>query len=162
MSRYKLKDKCVFVDAKNFDDPKAPKRYPIEIPHAHILDKSAGAHLKLNDTAGFIARFVVMGVDTDLIPQIIVSEYSGTLPKLFKGNEAKVEAAAKSAVRSVVSMMKPYLKRRTLTDCKQHYEKPKDLGMVKHSGKYTLDFSINFVGTAVVKILPPPPPPVIP
>lgn len=159
MSRYKLKDKCVFVDAKNFDDPKAPKRYPIEIPHAHILDKSSASHLKLNDTAGFITRFVVLGVDTDLIPQIILSEYSGTLPKLFEGNKDKVEAAVKTAVKSVVSMLKPYLERRTLADCKQLYETPKDLGIGKHSGKYALDFSINFVGTSVVKILPPPPPP---
>jgi hypothetical protein len=162
MPRYKLKAKCLFVDAKNFDDPKTPKRFPIEIPYAHVLDKNSASHLKLNDTAGFIARFIVMGVDTDLIPHIFLSEYSGTLPKLFKGNKVKVEAAAKTAVRSVVSLLKPYLKRRTLTDCKQLYETPKGLGIGKHSGKYALDFSINFVGTGVVKTPPPPPPPKLP
>jgi hypothetical protein len=161
MPRYKLKDKCLFVDAKNFDDPKAPKRFPNEIPFAHILDKNTGSHLKLNDTAGFITRFIVMGVDTDLIPQIIYSEYGGTLPKLFEGKCAKAEAAVKAAVKAVVKILRPYLKPRTLADCKQPYEPPKDLGVGKGLVKYTLDFSVNFVGIGVVKIPPPPPPPTL-
>ncbi|OGR25281.1 MAG: hypothetical protein A2139_01205 [Desulfobacca sp. RBG_16_60_12] len=162
MPRYKLKKKCLFVDAINFDDPKAPKRYPEVIPYPHILDKSTASYLKLNDTAGFIARFIVIGIDTDLIPQILLSEYGVTLPRLVEGTKAKAEAAAKAAVKSVVRMLRPYLKPRTRTDSKQPYEPPAALGVGKHECKYKLDFSVHFVGTTVVKIPPPPPPPKLP
>jgi hypothetical protein len=162
MPRYKLKAKCLFVDAKNFDDPKGPKRHPVDMPYAHILDKNAGSCLKLNDTAGFIARFVVLGVDTDLIPQIIYSEYGGTKAKPVEGSDPTSEAEVKTAVGFVVNKLLPYLELRTLKDCNRPYEPPTDYGVQQYGGKYTLDFSVNFMGTGVVKIPPPPPPPVIP
>ena len=119
MPRYQLKDKCLFVDAQ---DLAAGTRYPEVIPFAHILDKSTTAtYLKLNDTAGFIARFIVIGVDTDLIPQIILSEYGGTLPRLFECQYAKVVSGAKNAVKAVVEMLKPYLTTRTPRDSNRHY-----------------------------------------
>jgi hypothetical protein len=159
MPRYKLKDKCLFVDAQDLE---ARRRYPEAIPFAHILDKNTSTYLKLNDTAGFIARFIVIGVDTELIPQIILSEYGVTLPKLFEGKQLRFQAAARSAVRAVVEMLRPYIKPRTRTDCKQPYEPPANLGVGTHEGGYKLDFSVNFVGTTVVKIPPPPPPPKFP
>jgi hypothetical protein len=155
MPRYKLKDKCLFVDAQ---DLAAGIRYPEVIPFAHILDKNTATYLKLNDTAGFIARFIVIGVDTDLIPQIILSEYGGTLPRLFEGQYGKVVAGAKNAVKAVVEMLKPYLTARTPRDSNRHYEPPKNLGVESHEGGYTLDFSVNFVGTTCCKIPPPPKP----
>jgi hypothetical protein len=162
MPRYKLKAKCLFVDAKDLDDPKTPKRHPIEIPFAHILDKSEGSCLKLNDTAGFIARFIVLGVDTDLIPQIIYSEYGGTKPQPTEKQNSQSQTEIKNAVDFVVGKLMPYLETRTLADCPRPYESANDYGVDKHAGKYKLDFSVNFVGTGIVKIPPPPPPPVIP
>jgi hypothetical protein len=163
MARWKLKSKCLFVDAQDLDDPKHPKRYPTEIPFAHILDKNTKDCLKLNDTAGVIARFIVIGIDTDLIPQIIFSEYGGTKaePVAYENRDAQSEAEIKTAVNFVLQKLLSFLEPRTLKDCNRPYSPPLDYPVEKHEGKYKLDFSVNFVGTTCCKIPPPPPPPTI-
>ena len=81
MPRYQLKDKCLFVDAYVYDEQtrKPSTKKPDAIPSPHILDQGAdpATCLKLNDAAAFIARFIVLGVDTSIIPQIVQSEYPG-------------------------------------------------------------------------------------
>ncbi len=127
MPRYELIEKCLFVDAYYLDnlDINKPLRNPPAIspmpgdpagaataqvtpasssPKAHVMDKrsSPAKYLALNDVAGFIARFIVQGVDTDLyLPQIIVSEY-GISPD-----------QAKNDIKNVLDWLLPYLKSRT-------------------------------------------------
>ncbi len=151
MPRYKLKDNCLFVDAK---DLTTNIRYPEAIPFPHVLDKNTQTYKKFNDTAGFIARFVVIGVDTGLIPQIVLSEYGTRHRSMIGGKPNLSEASAKAAVSAVVKMLMPYLERRKPTDYHPPYEPPQDLGVASHENGYKLDFSVNFMGTTCCKIPP--------
>jgi hypothetical protein len=145
MPRYRLKDKCLFVDADVYDEaakkPKKDKK-PGDIPHAHILDKRDETKpvpfLALNDEAGFIARFIVMGVETDLIPDILKSEYPpGAVADPVKD------------VKDVLAMINPYLELRSPTE---PYTGPQKLAEGKHqTGKYALDFGVNWFGTGWIK-----------
>jgi hypothetical protein len=128
MPRYQLKDRCLFVDAKHHEKN---ARHPIEIPFAHVMDKRTKdvTYLKLNDAAGFIARFIVQGVDTALISQILRSEYGTKV----KDPDAEVKA--------VVELLDPYLMPR---EYHRPYQAPKDHGVAKHSGKYSLNFRVNW------------------
>jgi hypothetical protein len=135
MERYELKDKCLFVDAT---DRETNTKKPVDIGASHAMDKStpSAKYLKLNDGAAFIARFIVMGVDTELIAQILVSEY---------GSAVRDPAAE---VRAVVKMLEPYLKPRSFA---RPYQAPRDHGGGQHSGHYDLDFRVNWFGTGVFK-----------
>jgi len=135
MSRWELKDKCLFVDATDRD---TNLKKPDDIAASHVMDKSTApaTYLKLNDGAAFIARFIVMGVDTDLIPQILKSEYGAAV----KDPVAEVQ--------TVVAMLTPYLKPRSFA---RPHQAPKDHGKGTHSGKYDLDFRVNWFGTGVFK-----------
>ncbi len=102
MPRYELKKDCLFVDAYDLDEAKKnplnpPDRSKQEIKHAHVMDKGPGIsssstsrspvcpYIELNDVAGFIGRFIVMGVDTDsILPQIIASDYGISVDRCQK------------------------------------------------------------------------------
>jgi hypothetical protein len=128
MPRYQLKAKCLFVDATHRD---TNMKKPDDIPAPHVMDKSTApaTYLKLNDGAAFIARFIAMGVDTDVIPQILSSEY---------GSKIKDPVAE---VQAVVALLGPYLEARTFN---RPYQAPKDHGKGNHSGSYALDFRVNW------------------
>jgi len=103
------------------------------------MDKrsSPAKYLALNDVAGFIARFIVQGVDTDLyLPQIIVSEY-GISPD-----------QAKNDIKNVLDWLLPYLKSRTSS---RTHEPAQNLGQGQHSGVYELNFKVNPLGMGVFK-----------
>lgn len=135
MERWELKNKCLFVDATDRD---TNKKKPDDIAAPHAMDKNASpaTYLKLNDGAAFIARFIVMGLDTDLIAQILKSEYG----------PAVTDPAAE--VAKVVTMLSPYLKKRSFV---RPYQAPNDHGGGHHSGNYDLDFKVNWFGTGVFK-----------
>jgi len=138
MARYQLKDKCLFVDATDLDG----NRLPPEIPNAHVLDQRGpqAKVLKLNDTAGFIARFIVMGVDTDTVAEIVSSEYA----------ISTTNAAAE--VQSVYSLLKDFVQARTY---KRGHEKPGTVPKAEPtSGQYGLDFSVNWFGGGGVSKVP--------
>ena len=117
MPRYQLKDKCLFVDAYLYDERtrKPSTKKPDAIPSPHILDQSAdpATCLRLNDAAAFIARFIVLGVDTSIIPQIVQSEYPGS------------GGIAADEVEVVRTLMLPYLEDRTF---KRTHQPPKAQG----------------------------------
>jgi hypothetical protein len=145
---YQLKDKCLFVDANVYDeknkkyaDKVKPDPPPTtgKIEFAHVMDKSTtpATYLMLNDAAAFIARFLVMGVDTDLIAQIISSEY---------GSKVKDPLGE---VQAVVTMLFPsYLEYRTFP---RSYQAPQKEGGGNHSGTYELDFRVNWFVTGGFK-----------
>jgi hypothetical protein len=84
MPRFQLKPKCLFVDALVH---KKPVDGDYHLPFPHIMDgrSSPAKYLALNDTAGFVAHFIVQGVDTDkLLPQIVQSEYGISLANAAK------------------------------------------------------------------------------
>jgi len=145
MARYQLKPHCVFVDAFDLDqvtDPIVPHREKpnTDIPFAHVMDKSTmpAPYVTLNDGAAFITRFIILGVDTGMIPQILISEYGMQLPQ------------AKDEVAAVLKLLYPqYLVDRTYT---RTYVKPGKLVEGKHpTGNYPLDFKVNFLGGGVLK-----------
>jgi hypothetical protein len=147
MARYQLKDMVLFVDADDFNDKVHPKqkgpRKPDVIPFPHILDKRdepPAKCLKLSDEAGLIARFIVQGVDTDLIPQIINSEYGGKVPHPVND------------VQTVLTMLRDeydFLENRV---DQMGYAPPRKIGFEPDCpGKYDLDFRVNWFGTGVIK-----------
>jgi hypothetical protein len=139
MPRYQLQDRCLFVDAYVYDEQNrrpANAKKPDAIPFPHILDQrqNPATYLKLNDAAAFITRFIVMGVDTSIIPQIVQSEYPGA-----GGNAA-------NEVETVRTMLLPYLEDRSY---RRTHQPPQALGSPQpHSGVgYSMDFSVNWFGT---------------
>jgi hypothetical protein len=145
MARYQLKPFCVFVDAYDidnvFDRPNPDRSKPnTDIPFAHVMNKTTmpASYVTLNDGAAFIARFITMGVGTDLIPQILISEYGMQLPQ------------AKDEVAAVLNLLYPkYLLNRTYA---RTHVNPASLGEDKHpTGDYQLDFKVNILGGGVLK-----------
>jgi hypothetical protein len=136
MASYQLKDLHLFVDAT---DRQHNVKKPDDIPFPHVMDKSVtpATYIKLNDAAAFIARFLVMGVDTDDIAQILSSEYGSRVKD--PGGE----------VQAVVAMLYPdHLENRTFT---RNYQAPKDQGHGNHSGVYELNFRVNWFVTGGFK-----------
>jgi hypothetical protein len=150
MQRWQLKKKYLFVDAliprkPQNDDYSIDQRKPQDIPYAHVLDKSnspngpaPSPYVALNSGAGFIARFIVQGVDTDdLLPQILVSEYNIPLQQ------------AKNEVNAVLNLLAGCLRKR---QHQRDYEPPALITKDIHpTGQYDLDFKVNFFGIGVLK-----------
>jgi hypothetical protein len=133
--RYELEEDVLFVDARDY---LTNKKYPKEIPFPHILDQRVhpNIYLKLNEGASYITRFIVQGVDTALIAEILRSEY-----RTSEGDKVdKVDFEAE--VHAVLRMIKTYLKEPP-RGSKRGYEPPKSLGRGKHEGGYELDFSVH-------------------
>lgn len=152
MQRWQLKKKYLFVDALRHKKPENDTydidlRKPQDIPYAHVMDKrnqpdddsdSPSPYVALNSGAGFIARFIVQGVDTDdLLPQILVSEYGISLQQ------------AKGEVNAVLNMLAGCLRPRKY---QRVYEPPALIKQDVHAtGKYLLDFKVNFFGIGFIK-----------
>jgi hypothetical protein len=150
-NRYQLKELCLLVDAKHYE---TGKRYPEEIPSAHILDQRTKpyTYLKLSDGAAFIARFIVLGVDVALIPEILRSEYRLTSQDKEEGVDFEKD------VGQVVKMLDNYIEKRVFV---MPYDRPGSSGEGKKECGYPLDFGVHSFGIGVIKV-PPPPTPKIP
>jgi hypothetical protein len=133
-----LKDKCLFVDARALDGT----RQPTKTPYAHVLDQrtNPAKAFIFNDTAGFIARFILMGVKIATVAEIVSSEYS------IPATDAATE------VNSVLKTLKDndYVEDRTVGNI---HEKP-DGHIEPHDGFYDLDFSVNWYGSSGVSKVP--------
>lgn len=131
--RYELKHKCAFVDAqeaRETEHHKGPKKPDaVNAAHVYFYEGNNKKVLKLNDTAGFIARFIVQGVDIDLIPLILRSEYGSTIQ-----NPAQ-------EVQTVLGILMPYLQKRTATN---PFSPPQSQGKSNAPVPYELDFSLNW------------------
>jgi hypothetical protein len=143
MPRYRLKDKCLLVDAYVYDETNRKPfsaNIPSAVPAPHVSDQNTdpATYVYLNDTAAFIARFIVMRVDTALIPDILKSEYG-----------ARITNPAQD-VQDVLTILNPYLEPDAPPTFVRPYQKPKTVGKGKHPGKYPLDFSVNWFGTGGV------------
>ncbi len=144
--RYQLKDQCLFVDAYAYDEKnkKPGNKKPDAIPSPHILDQSVDPpkKMELNDAAALITRFIVLGVDTGLIPQILQSEYPGA------------GAIFANEVTAVVNMLAPYLENRSY---QRAYQPPQAgsavtyLGVAGRKG-YDLDFRVNWFPVGGIKV----------
>jgi hypothetical protein len=139
MARYKMKPGCIFVDANDY---KTHDKKPDENPYPHVFSQEDGTYVTFNDTAGFIARFIALGVDTENIPQIMASEY---------GPGAVTNATQE--VKDVYKMMKNYVEEMTT---RKTHETPGPVAPIKllptHSRKLKLDFSTNPIGIHVIKV----------
>lgn len=142
--RYQLKELCLLVDAKDYE---TDRRIPEEIPSAHILDQRTKpfTYLKLSDGAAFIARFIVLGVDVALIPEILRSEYSLTPQDKERGVDFEAD------VESVIKMLRDYIEVRTSG---MPYSSPETRGTGENKGGYPLDFGVHSVNGVLVKIPP--------
>jgi hypothetical protein len=137
MARYQLKADCCFVDAL---DPVSGDRKPNNYPFPHVFNQKTKTYVPFNDAAGFIARFIVLGVDTGVIPQILVSEY---------GASKKMDPAAE--VAQVYNMMKAYLEPRKGRKPHSAPGKWPAATKPKHTGKLRLSFSTNPIGYVNLK-----------
>lgn len=136
MARYQLKPGCIFVDAVLHE---TGVKKPDENPYPHVFSQADGTFATFNDTAAFIARFIVLGVDTEThLPDILVSEYKG-----------QVIADPKAEVNKVYTMLEPYLEQ-----WKKHrnHVPPAGEKLSGHSKKLTLDFNTNPVGINYIKV----------
>jgi hypothetical protein len=153
MPRYELKNKCYFVDAWNVKDNQRVPEIDGCGKSAHIADKRREAtsghpvdYLLLNDTAAFIARFIVMGVEINLIPQILHSEFGDSV------------GIPLTQVNKVLQQLMPYLDqipeignaggRRGV----RKYQAPSWESKKDKACNYSLDFSPNWFGTGWFKI----------
>ena len=139
MPRYKLVDKCLFVDAKELD---GTRKCPQGLLFAHVMDsrQSPAKVLKFNDTAGFIARFILFGVEIGLIPEIVHSEF---------GDQVKDPLGE---VQAVLKMLSPYVEERKSAD-RMKYDPASSEDKGTHTGKYDLDFRVNFyASTGMAKV----------
>lgn len=137
--RYKLKPGCIFVDA---NDHKTHGKKPDANPYPHVFSQNDGTYRTFNDTAAFIARFIALGVDTENIPQIMVSEYGpGAVPN------------AKQEVKDVCKMMENYVEEMAT---RKTHETPGPVTAIQlpsaHSRKLDLNFSTNPVGFNFIKV----------
>ena len=149
MTQYELKPNCHFVDAYDIDKARAHPKDPRdrtdaacqEIAFAYVMKKDSNnkcTHLKLNDVAGFIGRFIVMGVPVNKITDIVNSEYDN-----IPGNTI-------DAVNAVVQWMKDFDSIQPRTQ-KPNFQEPSNLGTDTHNCHYKLDFKVNPMGIGIFK-----------
>ncbi len=135
--RYKLIDQCLFVDAKELDGSRV-KPQGLNFPHLMDSRQNPSKVLKFNDTAGFIARFILSGVKISVISQIVLSEFGNVNDPAGK-------------VKDVFDELADYLEERL--DHMQ-FQPPTINDHGDHSGVYELDFRVNFYATTGVSKLP--------
>jgi hypothetical protein len=153
MPRYQLKLGCLFVDAWNVEKDCREPELPPQLRCAHIRDTRDGGpddpadYVELNETAGFIARFIVMGLNTDnIIADILTSEYG-----------SEWEGVAQTQVNEVRDKLLPYLEPLPNVGSppprrgRKRYNKPQVKTIGKHDRKYSLDFSPNWFATGWIK-----------
>lgn len=135
MARWKLKRNCCFVDATDNLGNR-----PHNLPLAKVIDKTdqnTNKCLDLNDGAAFVARFIVQGVDTDLIQQILLSEYRNFTP-----------AEAQQWVDYVYGQLRPFL----IPCHHRRHDVPEveSLAVGVHNVD-PLDFKVNPIGNIIFK-----------
>jgi hypothetical protein len=131
MARYMLQHMCFFVDAWDYDRGSRPP----QAPTAQVVDKrgSSPTYMELSDDAAFIARFLVQGVDTGLIAQILVSD--GMDP-----DQAPTDIDA--VYKAIKHTLRPY-------EPKSHH--PPNVSAPKPHKSYDLPFDVNPLGVGVIK-----------
>jgi hypothetical protein len=138
--RYEMKHKCAFVDAqeaRETEHQKGPKKPDgVNAAHVYFHEGNDKKVLKLNDTAGFIARFIVQGVEIDQIPEILKSEYGSSI-----GNAAQ-------EVDTVLGILNPYVQKRTGT---KPFSSPQSQGIAEAPATYDLDFKLNWFAVGWIK-----------
>ncbi len=133
MPRFQMKPKCLFVDAP-------VHKKPDDLPFPYVMDVriSPAKYVGLNDTAGFVARFIVQGVDTDkLLPQILQSEYGIS------------ETDAAQEVENVKTTLMDYLEPRSHQSA---HPKAQVTGTGEHPGNCLIDFSASSTVISVISI----------
>ncbi len=138
--RYEMKHKCAFVDAQEAritEHQKGSKKPDgVNAAHVYFYEGNNKKVLKLNDTAGFIARFIVQGVDIDLIPVILRSEYGSSIQN------------PEQEVQKVLNILMPYLQKRVGTNA---FSPPQSQGTANAPDPYKLDFGLNWFPIGWVK-----------
>jgi hypothetical protein len=136
MARWNLKQNCCFVEAyKDKNNTKLD-----QLQKARLLHKKGDRDytcLEFSDDAAFVARFIVQGVDTDLIQQILLSEYTG------------LEAQdAQGYVTYVYNQLQPYL----VPAGRKPLKPPLDVSENPDAEtSFPLDFKVNWIGNIVFK-----------
>ena len=141
---FRLKKHCVLVHVCEPDQPD-----PLSVP-VQIINMGVTPHqrLELSDTAAFILRFLLMRVDTNLIKDLLISEYveitddtqanakiSEFIDHYMKTTEAdeRVLEIKEISPRKPVGQIKPTKK--------EKFQKP-----------LKLDFTVGSVGWTVFKL----------
>ena len=139
MSSWRLKDGCVFVEAHDHDD--LTKKKPDKYNFPHVFNKTNGDYLPFDDTGGFIARFIVQGVDPADIPKILKSEFGPPNP----------QDEYTKAVDEVLDELAPLFieARQPSRRYVKHVKKNKLTG---HDGTFELCFHVNPIGIVVLKL----------
>jgi hypothetical protein len=136
MSSYQLKVDCVFVEAHDHDDRNIKKPDKYKFPQ--VFNQKTGDFVPFDDTGGFIARFIVQGVDPVDIPKILVSEYGSSEANNFATD-----------VNNVLAELKPFIKDRQPRKYDKHVKKTPGTG---HDPTFDLDFKVNPIGIVVLKL----------
>jgi len=136
MSSHQLKDGCVFVEAHDHDDRN--KKKPDKYNFPHVFNKTTGAYVPFDDTGGFIARFIVQGVDPGDIPNILLSEFGPSQQNNFAAD-----------VATVLAELTPFIEARQTRGYNKHVKKNPQTG---HQGTFELCFHVNPIGIIVLKL----------
>jgi hypothetical protein len=135
MPRYQCKPNCCFVESWHKES--GTKR-PDDYPFPHVFNQGTGDYVEFDKAGAFIARFIIQGLDTDFIPQILVSEY-GSGVKNPQGEVAQVLAD-----------MLPFLD--ILPGPPRSYKAPaKGKSNKGHKGTFELNFKPNLIGNIIIK-----------
>jgi hypothetical protein len=174
MARWKLKEGCLFVDAFHLEKSQGKEiKYRADqiIKYPHIMDKRETGKEEddnddntvsypctlFNDLDGFIAGFIVMGVDTDLIPQIVASEYE--MDELAADKEVKATLQVMRHYDYLVEQEPPSkrhleamaLKKEEAMAEGKEFDQAFEEDRRYFSGKYDLNFNVNPVGNVRIK-----------
>ena len=131
MARWKCAPECCYVESNHKETGHLK---PDNYKFPHIFNLGTGDFVEFNKAAGFIARFIAQGLDTDFIPAILKSEY---------GNAVTDPVAE---VKTVLDAMKPYL----IPAPPRKYQAPIGTSRVGHEG-FLLDFKTNLIGNIIFK-----------
>jgi len=136
MARWNLKQNCCFVEA--YKDKNNTKLE--QLLKARLLHKKGDKDytcLEFSDDAAFVARFIVQGVDTDLVQQILLSEYQGLAPQ-----DAQVY------VTYVYNQLQPYLVPASRKPLQPPFDVSENPALPT---SFELDFKVNWIGNIVFK-----------
>ena len=131
MARYRCKPECCYVESNHKETGHLK---PDNYKFPHIFNRKTGDYVKFNKGAGFIARFIAQGLDIDIIPAILRSEY---------GNAVRDPAGD---VDKVFKAMQPYL----IPAPPNQYQAPTGTSGAGHTG-FLLDFKTNLIGNIIFK-----------
>jgi len=137
MSPFQLKKDCVFVEAHDHDDRNIKKPDKYKFPQ--VFNQKTGDYVPFDDTGGFIARFIVQGVDPVDIPKILLSEFGPP----SQANDFPADVA------TVLAELMPFMEDRKTRNYDKHVKKDPGTG---HDGRFKLDFTVNPIGIIFLKL----------